>query len=81
MGDVINNLEEWIIAQQASFTGGVGAGGQNGGGFWSGRTADATTRIASRNQMNGVGRKWTSQDERDARLRYLMKLIDDGFIF
>lgn len=74
---LINSFEEWIVAQ--SFADGAGwqNGGGCGGGFGGARRSDATTRIASRNQMNGVGRKWISQEERDARLRYLMKSIDD----
>ncbi|OJJ83120.1 RNA dependent RNA polymerase [Aspergillus glaucus CBS 516.65] len=69
VGDLINSFEEWIVAQ--SFAGG------GGGGFWGARRSDATTRIASRNQMNGAGRKCISQKERDARLRHLVKLIYD----
>lgn len=72
VGDLINSFEEWIVGQ-TSFAG----GGQHGGGFYGARRLDVTTRIASRNQMNGVERKWISQEERDARLRHLMKLIDD----
>lgn len=75
--DLINSFEEWIVAQ--SFAG--GAGWQHGrgcgcGGFLGARRSDAT-RIAPRNQMNEVGCKWISQGERDARLRYLMNLVDD----
>lgn len=44
VGDLIDNFEEWIVAQ-TSFAG----GGQHGGGSWGARRSDATTRIASRN--------------------------------
>ena len=66
---VLNNLEEWIAAQEVSYTNAP----RNGAGGWN--VSDAMGRLPR------AGRERTSisisQEEKDDRLLYLMKLVDD----
>lgn len=66
---VLNNLEEWIAAQEVSYTNAPRSG-------WN--VSDAMGRLP---RLQGAGRERTSisisQEEKDERLLYLMKLVDD----
>lgn len=80
LNDIVNNFEEWIVAQRPSHVAYE---------RWNGyqRMSDKMGKLSPSNEMRGVGAgvgagiggrdSFVSQEEKDARLRYLMKLLDD----